>query len=291
MILASYFHEERNKIGIVQAERIIDLSPFCSDMLTLIQVVGEDRGLLDTWIDRAAESHPLNDVKLLAPIPLPRRNIMCLGLNYADHVKEHYSASGQEPTLPEFPIIFTKATTSINGPFDPIPHDPAVTNELDWEVELALVIGREGINIPAESAMEFIFGYSVLNDISARDLQRNHKQFFKGKSLDGTCPMGPWIVTPDSINDPHNLRITSRVNGDLKQESSTRFMIFDISEIIAQISLGMTLLPGDIIATGTPSGVGFARQPPEFLLPGDVVECEIQEIGLIRNPVMEQSEI
>ena len=291
MILASYFHEERNKIGIVQAERIIDISSFCSDMLSLIQLVGEDKNLLDTWSDRAAESYSLNDVRLLAPIPLPRRNIMCLGLNYADHVEEHYSASGREITLPDFPIIFTKATTSINGPFDPIPHDLAVTNELDWEVELALVIGREGINIPAETAMEFIFGYTVLNDISARDLQRNHKQFFKGKSLDGACPMGPWIVTPDSINDPHNLRITSRVNGDLKQESSTRFMIFDIPEIIVQLSLGMTLLPGDIIATGTPSGVGFARQPPEFLLPGDVVECEIQEIGLIRNPVMEHSKI
>ena len=286
MKLASYLHQEDIKIGIVQDKRVIDISPFCGDMLSLIELAGEDEGILTTWMERAAKTHPLNDVRLLAPIPAPRRNIMCLGLNYADHVEEHYSASGRETSLPEFPIIFTKATTSINGPFDPIPFDPSVTNELDWEVELALFISREGKNISSETAMEYVFGYSVLNDVSARELQRNHKQFFKGKSLDGACPMGPWIVTSDSVSDPHNLRITSRVNGDTKQESSTSFMIFDIPEIIVQLSRGMTLLPGDIIATGTPSGVGFARNPPEFLQPGDVVDCEIQDVGLIRNQVM-----
>jgi 2-keto-4-pentenoate hydratase/2-oxohepta-3-ene-1,7-dioic acid hydratase in catechol pathway len=211
---------------------------------------------------------------------------MCLGLNYAEHAAEHYTASGRETSLPEFPIIFTKATTSINGPFDPIPFDPNVTEELDWEVELAVIIGQEGVNIPHDKAMDFVFGYSVVNDVSARDLQRNHKQYFKGKSLDGACPMGPWIVTAESIDDPQDLKITSRVNGETKQESNTKFMIFSIPEIIAHISHGMTILPGDIIATGTPSGVGFARQPPEFLQPGDIVECEIQGVGIIRNKVI-----
>jgi 2-keto-4-pentenoate hydratase/2-oxohepta-3-ene-1,7-dioic acid hydratase in catechol pathway len=260
-------------------------------MLTLIWRTSEDIGLLGSWIDRATESYPLKVVRLLPPIPLPHRNIMCLGLNYAEHAAEHYSASGRETSLPEFPIIFTKATTSINGPFDPIPFDPNVTEELDWEVELAVIISREGINIPAYKAMDYVFGYAVLNDVSARDLQRNHKQYFKGKSLDGACPMGPWIVMSESIDDPHDLQIASRVNGEIKQESNTKFMIFTIPEIIAQISLGMTILPGDIIATGTPSGVGFARQPPEFLQLGDVVECEIQGVGIIRNNVIGKSKM
>ncbi|GMQ78701.1 MAG: fumarylacetoacetate hydrolase family protein [Anaerolineae bacterium] len=289
MRLASYFHEETNKIGIVQNETIIDISPFCSDMLTLIKRTGEDKDLLGSWSNQATESHPLEAVRLLSPVPLPHRNIMCLGLNYAEHAAEHYSASGRETSLPEFPIIFTKATTSINGPYDPIPFDPHVTEELDWEVELAVIISREGVNIPTKKAMDYVFGYAVLNDVSARDLQRKHKQYFKGKSLDGACPMGPWIVTSESIDDPHDLQIVSRVNGEIKQESNTKFMIFRIPEIIAQISLGMTILPGDIIATGTPSGVGFARQPPEFLQPGDMVECEIQGVGIIRNKVIGKS--
>jgi 2-keto-4-pentenoate hydratase/2-oxohepta-3-ene-1,7-dioic acid hydratase in catechol pathway len=159
------------------------------------------------------------------------------------------------------------------------------SSQIDYEVELAIVIGKKGQNISRQDAMDYIFGYTVLNDISARDLQKQSKQFFKGKSLDGSCPMGPWLVTADAITDPNNLTITSRVNGVTKQNSSTRHMIFDIPAIIEYLSLGMTLLPGDIIATGTPSGVGFARTPPEYLQPGDVVECEIEQIGLIRNQI------
>jgi 2-keto-4-pentenoate hydratase/2-oxohepta-3-ene-1,7-dioic acid hydratase in catechol pathway len=153
-------------------------------------------------------------------------------------------------------------------------------------VDLALIIGRAGKNIPQEEAMAYVVGYTVLNDVSARDLQRQGKQFFKGKSLDGSCPMGPWIVTAEALPDPHELRISSRVNGETKQDDSTAKMIFDLPAIIAYLSRGMTLLPGDIISTGTPSGVGFARTPPEFLKPGDVVECEVEQIGLIRNKVV-----
>jgi 2-keto-4-pentenoate hydratase/2-oxohepta-3-ene-1,7-dioic acid hydratase in catechol pathway len=210
---------------------------------------------------------------------------MCLGLNYTEHAAESYTAQGKEVTLPEIPIVFTKATTSVTGPYDPIPFDAAVSDKLDWEAELAVVIGRQGKNIPEAAAMDYVFGYTVLNDVSARDLQRQGKQFFKGKSLDGSCPMGPWIVTAEELPDPHVLRITSRVNGDAKQDSNTDKMIFNIPAIIAYLSRGMTLQPGDIIATGTPSGVGFARTPPEFLQPGDVVECEIEQIGTIRNEV------
>jgi 2-keto-4-pentenoate hydratase/2-oxohepta-3-ene-1,7-dioic acid hydratase in catechol pathway len=173
----------------------------------------------------------------------------------------------------------------VTGPYGSIPFDAAVSDQLDWEAELAVVIGRSGKNIPESEAMDYVFGYTVANDVSARDLQRQGKQFFKGKSLDGTCPMGPWIVTTAELTDPHNLRITSRVNGETKQDSNTDKMIFNIPATIAYLSRGMTLLPGDIISTGTPSGVGFARTPPEFLQPGDVVECEIEQIGTIRNGV------
>ncbi len=182
-------------------------------------------------------------------------------------------------------MIFNKATTSINGPYSDIPYDASVTTAIDFEAELTVVIGLTGKNISPEEAMGYVFGYTVMNDLTARDLQRRHKQFFKGKSLDGHAPMGPWIVTADDIPDPHNLRITCHVNDILKQDDITGKMIFDIPEIIAQLSLGMTLLPGDLIATGTPSGVGFARTPPEYLQPGDVVTCTVEGIGSIRNQI------
>ena len=200
---------------------------------------------------------------------------MCLGLNYAEHAEESLIAKGQTVELPEFPIIFTKATTAVNGPTDPFPYNAAVSDKIDYEVELGVIISKAGKNIPPTEAMNYVFGYTVINDISARDLQWQHKQYFKGKSLDGACPMGPWIITADDLN-PTNLHITSRVNGVTKQASNTRHMIFDIPATIDHLSRGMTLLSGDIIATGTPSGVGFARTPPEFLQPGDLLESEIE---------------
>ena len=228
---------------------------------------------------------PLAEVKLLAPL-VPRRNVMCLGLNYAEHARESLEAQGRDVSLPELPVVFTKATTAVSGPTDPIPFDPQVSDKIDWEVELAVIIGKEGKNIPTEQAMDYVFGYTILNDISARDLQRQGKQYFKGKSLDGSCPMGPWIVSASAIPNPHDLDIRCLVNGVEKQSSNTRHMIFDIPATIAYLSKGMTLLPGDIIATGTPDGVGFARTPPEFLRPGDIVTSIIEGIGEIRNPVM-----
>ena len=164
--------------------------------------------------------------------------------------------------------------------------DPAVSEEIDWEVELGVILGKGGKNIREEDAYAHVFGYCVLNDVTARDLQDRHRQYFRGKSLDGYCPMGPWIVTADEIADPQNLNLRLLVNGVSKQESNTSMMIFSIPKIIAVLSNGMTLEPGDIIATGTPSGVGFARNPPEFLKPGDVVEAEVQDIGTLRNPVV-----
>ena len=236
--------------------------------------------------DRTAwETVPLDTTELRAPIPEPRRNIMCLGLNYADHAAESQGTTPDQVELPASPVVFTKATTTVTGPYAEIPGDSRVTCRLDWEVELAFVIGRGGRFIARGEAMEHVFGYTIVNDLSARERQKHHKQFFLGKSMDASCPMGPWITTADEIPDPHNLVIRSTVNDTIKQDSNTRNLIFDIPRIIEELSTVMTLLPGDIIATGTPAGVGYARTPPEYLQASDVVECHIEGLGTLRNTI------
>ena len=229
---------------------------------------------------------PFEHVELLAPIPRPRQNILCMGLNYADHVAEASASLGRGPELPRHPIVFTKAANSVNAPGGDIPFDAAVSDKLDWEVELGVVVGRRGRGIAAADAYAHVFGYTVINDVSARDLQRRHRQFFIGKSLSGFCPMGPCLVTRDEIEDPHALELWCRVNGVDKQRSSTSYQIFRIETQLEVLSRGMWLEPGDVLATGTPSGVGFARTPPEYLRPGDVVECGVEGIGVLRNRVV-----
>ncbi len=231
-------------------------------------------------------TRPLVEEELLAPVYGTHRNVLCVGLNYAEHAVESARARGQEPVMPTYPTFFTKATTALTGPRGDIPSYARVTTQLDWEVELAVVIGRQGKDISAAEAMDYVFGYTVVNDVSARDLQFRYNQFFKGKSLDSACPMGPWIVTKDEIADPHTLRVICRVNGETKQDASTADLIFNIPTIIEHLSLGMTLLPGDVIATGTPSGVGMGRTPQEWLKAGDVLETEIEGIGLLRNRIV-----
>lgn len=279
MKLVTYQLNNQIKVGAWREDEIVDLSAVAPDMLTLIEMGASGLAQAQTQLAAAAAATPLNAVKLLSPIPNPRRNIICLGLNYAAHAAETNSER------PDLPIIFNKATTCMNGPYDDIPYDANVSTKIDWEVELTVVLGRSGKNISPDEAMSYVFGYTVMNDISARDLQRGHKQYFKGKSLDGSAPMGPCIVTADSLPDPHRLRLACRVNGISKQDGNTSDMIFDIPTTIYHLSRGMTLLAGDLIATGTPPGVGTARTPPEYLKPGDVVECEIEGIGVIRNRI------
>lgn len=225
------------------------------------------------------------EVQWLAPVPRPRKNIMCMGLNYFEHIEEALNLTGKTAKKPTYPIVFTKSVTSVIGHEADIPYDPDTCSQLDWESELGVIIGKTGRKISPENALDYVFGYTVINDISARDIQLNHKQYFLGKSLDGGCPIGPVIVTKDEIADPQNLKIACRVNGVTKQDSNTSYMLFKIAEIIATLSRAMPLEAGDIIATGTPSGVGFARNPPEYLHPGDVVECEVEKIGVLRNRV------
>lgn len=297
MRLATYSANSAPRLGVVRDDQILDVAALpgfeqITDMLSLIDQGAAGLAKLqhalasasDAALQQADALHPLADVHLLAPIPRPRKNIFCMGRNYADHATEHGGS------LPTAPILFSKATTSVNGPFDAIIIDPAVSDHLDWEVELGVVIGRAGKNIPAAQALDYVFGYTVINDISARDLQARHVQWFKGKSLDGSCPMGPWIVTADDIPDPHALGLRLRVNGVTKQDANTVLLIFKLPAIIEALSAGLTLEPGDIIATGTPSGVGDARTPPEFLQPGDLVEAEVDSIGTLRNPVASVAE-
>jgi len=228
---------------------------------------------------------PVSSVHLLAPIPRPRKNVFCVGWNYVEHFEEGRAARPHVKEMPAFPTFFTKAPTAVNGPCDPIPWFGGISTTLDWEVELGVVIGRAGRNISEADAMQHVFGYTVINDVSWRDIQRRHgQQWFKGKSFDGSCPMGPWIVTADEI-DHTNLHVECRVNGVVKQSATTAQMYFKLPRIIAELSLGMTLEPGDVIATGTPSGVGHSRTPPEFMKPGDVMETEIQGIGVLRNTI------
>jgi 2-keto-4-pentenoate hydratase/2-oxohepta-3-ene-1,7-dioic acid hydratase in catechol pathway len=218
-------------------------------------------------------------VRLHAPIPRPKKNVFCLGQNYAAHAAE----SGNPP--PAAPIYFTKPPTTVIGPGEAVPYPEGLTTRLDWEVELGVVIGLGGRNIPEARALDYVFGYTVFNDVTARDLQYRTAQWFKGKSLDGSCPMGPVIVTRDEIPDPQRLRLQLSVNGVKKQDSNTSDMIFSVARIIADLSAGMTLEPGDCISTGTPQGVGDGRTPPEYLKRGDIMDAEVERIGVLRNPV------
>jgi 2-keto-4-pentenoate hydratase/2-oxohepta-3-ene-1,7-dioic acid hydratase in catechol pathway len=235
----------------------------------------------------SAHSHLTSTVCWHAPIPRPAKNVFALGLNYVAHAKESAQARGREMKIPAAPVIFTKAPTTVTGPFDDVAVDRQATQQVDWEVELGVVIGRSGRNIAKADALAHVFGYTVINDLSARDLQQQHVQWFKGKSLDGFCPMGPVVVTADEFGDPQTKRLQLRVNGVTKQDGSTADMIFPVAAIIEWLSKGLTLEAGDVIATGTPEGVGIGRTPQEFLQNGDVVETEVEGIGVLRNRIVD----
>jgi 2-keto-4-pentenoate hydratase/2-oxohepta-3-ene-1,7-dioic acid hydratase in catechol pathway len=226
-----------------------------------------------------------NQAKILAPIPAPKKNVVMLGINYREHVDEGARARELEIKYPEWPVFFTKPATSVIGNLGKVVNHK-VTTKLDWEVELAVVIGKKGRDIPKEKAYDYVFGYTVCLDMTARELQRQHGQWFKGKSLDTFCPMGPWIVHKSALPDPQQVRLICRVNGEVMQDGNTRDMIFDIPTTIESLSAGLTLEPGDMISTCTPSGVGFARVPPVFLKPGDKVEGEVEGIGILQVDIV-----
>ena len=256
------------------------------DMQSLI----EKYEYIKTDLQREQENIPetdwlcLEDAEYLAPIPYPRRNIVCLGKNYLEHVKEIGGITGgPKDTAPEYPIYFTKAAYPCNSHMGTILRHPDITQKIDYEVELGVVIGKQGTDIPADEALNYVFGYTIGNDISARDVQNRHVNWFMGKSLISHCPVGPYIVTSDEIPDPQKLSIQSYVNDELRQNGRTEDMIWGVADIIHELSKGYMLYPGDIILTGTPKGVGMGFNPPKYLNPGDKITCRIEGIGELVN--------
>src|SRR5258708_349035 len=294
MSLATYLGVGERRAGVIASDQTLVA---VSDLVAggrsaMLDVLAAGPSLGDAL--RAAASSAqgglaLTDVRVVAPIPRPRRNLFCVGWNYSEHFAEGAGLRGPNDSpqqVPEYPALFSKQPNTVVGPDAPVWHSAPTSDELDWEVELAAIVGTPGRDISEAHAYRHVFGYTVGNDVSVRDVQRRHGgQWFKGKGFDTHGPLGPWIVTADELGDPHNLRISLRVNGVTKQDSNTKFMVFRIPRIIKELSTGVMLEPGDVILTGTPEGVGFARKPPEFLRVGDVMEAEIENIGILRNTV------
>ncbi|MFF1881961.1 fumarylacetoacetate hydrolase family protein [Pseudarthrobacter sp. NPDC058196] len=288
MKLVTFRHNGTQRTGVLNEDAsTVTAVPGGQDLLSLI----------DSWDSAAAqlaavtgEAIPATEIELLAPIPLPRRNIFCVGRNYVEHAKEFansgYDATASATAQPEYPVVFTKAPSTVIGTNADVDPHTGVTSELDYEAELGVIIGTGGRGISKADALDHVWGYTIINDVTARDLQKDHKQWFLGKSLDTHCPMGPWAVTRDEVGDgPLDLLCT--VNGETRQKATTADLIFDIPTIIETISAGITLQPGDIIATGTPVGVGIGFTPPRFLTSGDVVEITISKLGTLRNRIGE----
>ncbi|HUX87834.1 MAG TPA: fumarylacetoacetate hydrolase family protein [Chloroflexota bacterium] len=242
----------------------------------------------DPWVSSLV--CPLSELRWRAPIPRPRKNVYCVGLNYRSHVEQNARALGAAFEIPSVPLFFSKPVTAVIGPGAVIHCDRRLTEKLDYEVELAIVIGKRGTWIPADQAMEYIFGYTLGNDVSARDLQFRTSQFLIGKGLDTFCPLGPVVVDRDSIPDPAAIVIELYVNGELRQQEAVSHMLFSVPTIISELSKGITLEPGDVILTGTPGGCGYQLTPPRFLQPGDLVECRAEPIGVLGNPVAAPSD-
>jgi 2-keto-4-pentenoate hydratase/2-oxohepta-3-ene-1,7-dioic acid hydratase in catechol pathway len=287
MKLVSFRRGEALQPGALMDGHVADLSAAAASLLDIISSNHEQN-----WLDQAvrkAPRLPIGSAQLVAPIPLPRRNIFCVGKNYAAHAREFqqsgFDATSSGQDVPTAPVVFTKAPSSVIGPEAAILGNLDPTNSVDYEGELGVVIGRGGRGISRTDAMDHVFGYTIINDVTARTLQHKHKQWFLGKSIDSFCPMGPTLVTADEIPDPTRLKLETRVNGELRQNAVVSDLIFDIPTLIETISRGITLMPGDIIATGTPEGVGIGFTPPKYLNSGDTVAITIDPIGTLTNAV------
>lgn len=287
MKLVTYRHGDRELAGALTADMAAVLPLPYSDMNDLIGSASFTELLSAA---QAAESRgacvPLSEVSLCAPIPRPRQDVICLGMNYRAHLEEaaRYNADAFEKQKP-VAVYFSKRVTEAVAPGGDIPRHAGLVERLDYESELAVILGKTARNVKAAEAGDYVFGYTIINDVSARDVQTGHKQWYFGKGLDGFTPMGPWIVTADEIPFPPALNIGSTVNGEVRQQSNTSLFLNSIEDVLEELSSGMTLLPSTIIATGTPAGVGMGFDPPKFLKVGDVVECTIEGIGSIRNTV------
>jgi 2-keto-4-pentenoate hydratase/2-oxohepta-3-ene-1,7-dioic acid hydratase in catechol pathway len=283
MKFATLQHDGRERVALIVPETDSIYPLDAVDMVDLIERFDSLRPSLPS----EGSALRLSEVHLLAPVPRPRRNIFCVGKNYREHAEEFsrsgYEAGAQANAEPDaYPAVFTKPGSCVVGPDATVPTHPNVTSAVDYEGELAVIIGRAGKDIARADAMDHVWGYSIVNDVTARDRQMNHRQWFLGKALDGFCPMGPWLTTSDEVVGA-SLQIQTWVNGELRQDTNTRDLIFDIPSLIAIISGGLTLLPGDILATGTPKGVGIGFDPPRFLRAGDIVKISIAGLGSLSN--------
>lgn len=290
MKLITYYDQDLEQIGAVMDGDIVPLSALGVTEKTMLEFIEHASAQRLAELERSAaqcqKRIPFSQIKLAAPIPAPRQDILCLGINYMDHAEESARFKLEKfDGKREYAVYFSKRVVRASADQDPIPAYSELTQSLDYEAELAVIIGKTCRNIRPEEVPEHIFGYTILNDVSARDLQTRHKQWYYGKSLDGFCPMGPWIVTADEIPYPPELPIRSIVNGELRQNSNTRLLIFNIEHVLCELSAGMTLQAGTIISMGTPAGVGMGFQPPKFLRDGDCVVCEIDGIGRLTNTV------
>ena len=290
MKLATLSHQNKTFVAIVDDDAAVcrPLSIDGKPVTDMLDFIDHTSASAPSWTEGAAI--PLSEVVVQAPIPKPRRNIMCVGKNYYEHAQEFAksgydsSATSAKDAVPSAPIIFTKMPETVVGPGSTVGYPDEQCEQLDYEAELGVVIGKAGLGIKKTNAMDHVFGYVIINDLTARDLQAAHKQWFLGKSFESSCPMGPWIATADEV-DGADLRVQCWVNGDLRQDANTRDLIFDIPTLIETLSKGTRLLPGDIIATGTPVGVGIGFTPPRFLQSGDNVEIQITGLGRISNTV------
>ncbi|HKX78989.1 MAG TPA: fumarylacetoacetate hydrolase family protein [Novosphingobium sp.] len=291
--------EAEARLGAIVGDLVVDLArfgaatgvPLPSTMLEFIDLGPQAVRIAGKLIEDAdglfplGAAVPLTNVKLLAPIPRPRKNIFGIGLNYTEHVAESAKTLDTSPELPRQPVIFSKPPTTVIGPDEPILHNKEITQQLDWEVELGAVIGSRAKGVSRKDALSHVFGYTVIIDMSARDCRRAG-QWIYSKGQDSFAPMGPCIVTADEIPDPQTLDLNLTVNGVQKQGSNTAFMLFKVDELVEDISKGITLEPGDIIATGTPAGVGAGMDPQEWVWPGDVIVATVEGIGTLRHPVV-----
>lgn len=292
MKLLTYIENDEQKVGILSdsGDTVIgfsDLGLSFSSMLDFIERHSPaDMEMLKSASAKSDYGVPLSRVTSCAPIPNPKRDIICIGQNYVDHAREAAKFSGNEYEKSQYPVYFSKRADEAVPNGGIIPLHSGITSQLDYEGELAVIIGKPCFHASEEDVAEHIFGYTIINDVSARDIQYNHKQFFFGKSLHGTTPMGPYIVTADEIGFPPELSVKTWVNAELRQDGNTKNFIYSIPELIATLSAGIILMPGDILITGTPSGVGMGFSPPRFLSSGDVIECEIEKIGVLKNIVI-----
>jgi len=302
MSFVTFHCDDQAKVGVLldDGKRVVDLQNAQQQMQgivtipdTMLECIEQGEKFISTskeiveWISE----HPGDwiysleegQAKLLAPIPRPSKNVFCIGKNYVAHALE----IGTAEDIPEYPMVFSKAPTSVTGPDSDVLSHQEITKNLDYEGELAIIISKKGFRISKDDAFDYVFGYTILNDITARDIQKKHKQFLLGKSLDTTCPMGPAIIEKSAIINPHNLHIQTKVNGEVRQDGNTNDFIFDIPTLISVLSQGITLEAGDIISTGTPAGVGHGFNPPIYLKPGDIVEVEIEGIGKLKNTIID----